>query len=175
MTVAMHSGREDHPVAAPRGIDGLYQAHIRNAVRLAYLMTGDVATAQDIAQDAFLRAASRLGAMRAPDRFGGYLRQTVVREVLMRRRSEGRERKRMEGNARLDRAEDCFASVEQHLDLVAGLSQLPARQRAVIVLRYWQDLPESEIARVLRCRPGTVKSSLSRALATLREQGDSHV
>jgi RNA polymerase sigma-70 factor (sigma-E family) len=172
MTVTVHTGGEDQPVAALGGIDDLYEAHIRDAVRLAYLMTGDLATAQDLAQDAFLRAASRIGAMRATERFGGYLRQTVVREVLMRRRSEGRERKRMEGNAQLDRAADGFASAEQHLDLVAALSRLPARQRAVIVLRYWQDLPESEIARVLRCRPGTVKSSLSRGLATLRQQGD---
>ena len=56
------------------------------------------------------------------------------------------------------------------LVLAEALDRLPVRQRAALVLRYWHDLPEREIARVLGCAPGTVKSLLSRALATLREE-----
>lgn len=171
MTLAVDPARKGEPVAAGGGVDGLYKAHIADAVRLAYLITGDSARAEDVAHDAFLRAAGRLGAIRHPDRVGAYLRTTVVRQVLMDRRSDSRERARGERTARAERVDDSTAAAIEHLDLVAALKRLPVRQRAVIVLRYWQDMTEADIARVLRCRPGTVKSALSRGLAALRAQG----
>ena len=149
----------------------LYRRHIGDAVRLGVLLTGDPSTGQDAAHEAFLRAAGRVGALRHPERFGGYLRTAVVRQVLMERRSLGRERSRQSRVAPPERVDDGgMLRVGQRVDLLAALSTLPARQRAAVVLRFFDDLPEAEIARVLRCRPGTVKSLVSRGLAALREE-----
>lgn len=160
------------PLTADDGDTGaLYRTHIPAAVRLAYLLTGDAAAAHDVAHDAFLKVAGRLRTMRDPERFAGYLRRTVVRTVLMHRRSAERSQARAERNVRLDTADggDPAASVADRVDVVTALGTLPPRQQAVLVLRFWLDLPEAEIARVIGCRPGTVKSTLSRGLDALRE------
>jgi RNA polymerase sigma-70 factor (sigma-E family) len=149
----------------------LYRAHIPAAVRLAYLLTNDPATAQDVAHDAFLKAAGRVRTMRDPERFAAYLRRTVVRTVLMQRRSAERSQARAERVVRLGTVDhgDPALSAADRVDVVAALAALPPRQQAVLVLRYWLDLPEAEIARMIGCRPGTVKSTLSRGLDALRE------
>jgi RNA polymerase sigma-70 factor (sigma-E family) len=153
------------------GTTALYRAHVPAAVRLAYLLTGDAASAQDVAHDAFLKAAGRVRTLRDPERFAGYLRRTVVRTVLMHRRSAERSRARAERDVRLGGVVDGdpSTSTAARLDVVAALATLPPRQQAALVLRYWLDLPEAEIARVIGCRPGTVKSTLSRGLDALRE------
>jgi RNA polymerase sigma-70 factor (sigma-E family) len=153
-------------------VEELYRCHVPDAVRLAYLLTGDHAAAQDIAQDAFLSAAPRFRLLRDPARFRAYLRRAVVRSVLMRRRSEEREWARIDRSrsGAPDHTSAAHAGVAERLVLADALDRLPVRQRAALVLRYWHDLPEREIARVLGCAPGTVKSLLSRALATLREE-----
>jgi RNA polymerase sigma-70 factor (sigma-E family) len=153
------------------GTARLYERHVPAAVRLAYLLTGDAATAQDVAHDAFLKAAARFHLMRDPELFGAYLRRTVVRTVLMRRRSAEREQARAERAVRQSPADlgDPAAESSDHVDLVAALRTLPARQQAVLVLRFWLDLPEAEIARAVGCRPGTVKSTLARGLDALRK------
>jgi RNA polymerase sigma-70 factor (sigma-E family) len=162
----------EHRVSERRDIDELYRRHAPDAVRLAYLLTGDRAEAQDVAQDAFLAAAAKFRTLRDPSRFRAYLRRTVVRSVLMRRRSSDRESARIDRSrsGAPDRAAPAHAGVADRLDLADALDRLPARQRAALVLRYWHDLPEREIARALGCAQGTVKSLLSRALATLREE-----
>lgn len=154
-----------------RTTTALYRAHVPAAVRLAALLTGDAASAQDVAQDAFLKAATRLRHLDDPDRFAAYLRRTVVRTVLMGNRSAARERGRNERVAqhRTTGAVDPAAAASTSADLVAALRSLPPSQRAALVLRYWLDLPEAEIAQALRCRPGTVKSTLSRGLDALRK------
>lgn len=151
--------------------DALYREHYPAAVRLAYLLTGDASAAEDIAQEAFLSAAPRVFGLSTPDAFRSYLRRTVVRRVLMRARSADREASRWERAAAdpNDARDDVMAAATARLDLVAALRRLPARQRTALVLRYWADLPESEIALEMRCRRGTVKSTLSRALDTLRK------
>ena len=149
----------------------LYRAHLPAAIRLAYLLTNDAALAEDIAHDAFLKAASRLRLMHDRERFSAYLRRTVVRTVLMRHRSAERERARAEMVAHQEPgcAGDPATATTAHLDLVAALQTLPPHQQAALVLRYWVDLPESDIARAMGCRPGTVKSTLSRGLEALRK------
>jgi RNA polymerase sigma-70 factor (sigma-E family) len=146
----------------------LYRHHVPAAIRLAFLLTGDAAIAQDLAHEAFLRCASKRASMRSPDRFGAYLRRAVVREVAMRRRAADREYGRLDRASRSRPVTDDVQTATDRVDLVAALQRLPARQRTAIVLRYWSDLPEAEIARSLGCRPGTVKSSLARGLAALR-------
>lgn len=154
-----------------QGAARLYRAHVPGAVRLAFLLTDDAASAQDVAHDAFLKAAAKFRLMNDPEHFGAYLRRTVVRTVLMRRRSEEREHSRAERTAghRHTNAADPAVVTSSHVDLVTALRTLPPRQQAALVLRYWLDLPEAEIARAMGCRPGTVKSTLARGLESLRK------
>ena len=151
------------PATADR-VTELYRAHLPGATRLAYLLTGDRAAAEDVAQDAFLAAASRLGALRDEAAFPAYLHRTVVN----RARNRGRRLK-------LERALPAPPAVPYDLPdvatrdaLWAALQRLPHRQRAALVLRFYLDLSEADTALRLGCRPGTVKSAVSRGLAALR-------
>jgi len=152
--------------------DELYREHIGRARRLAYLLTGRVGDADDIAHEAFLRCAGRLGALRSPDRFGAYLHRAVAREVIDTRRSAARRSAREERSdgSRLRTAghDGGQVDVAARVDVVAALRELPEAQRVAVVLRYWAGCSDAEIARTLRCPVGTVKSRLSRALATLK-------
>jgi RNA polymerase sigma-70 factor (sigma-E family) len=145
-------------------ITELYRAHLPGATRLAYLLTGDRAAAEDVAQEAFLRAASRLGALRDEAAFGAYLHRAVVNRVRNRAR-----------RLRLERAHAEPPPVPYDLPdlgtrdrLWTALQRLPHRQRAALVLRFYLDLSEADVAERLGCRPGTVKSATARGLAALR-------
>lgn len=148
----------------------LYAAHADDAVRLAYLLTGDRALAEDLVQDAFVKLAGRLVHLRDPGAFGGYLRTTVVnlsRSTFRRRKVE---RAHLERTARDRLAEAAGPLPEDRDELWKALGRLSGRQRAAIVLRYYEDLSEAQIAEVLQCRAGTVKSLVSRGMEILREQ-----
>lgn len=152
-----------------RGIEQLYARHMPDAVRLAYLLTDDGARAEDVAQDAFLKSAAKLHQLRDADRFGAYLRSAVVRTSISANRSENRQALRAERAARLEPSMSMTS--DSTLDsqyLLELLKRLPHRQRAVVVLRFWLDMSEQEIADTLGCAQGTVKSSMSRALESLR-------
>jgi len=146
----------------------LYRQHGDGAVRLAYLLTGDRALAEDLVQDAFVKMAGRLVHLRDPGAFDAYLRRTVVNLANSYYR-----RKRLE-RAYLRREEWTARSIEVTVDPAArdelwgALGRLTERQRAAIVLRYYEDLSEQQVAEILSCRPGTVKSLVSRGLAALR-------
>jgi RNA polymerase sigma-70 factor (sigma-E family) len=149
----------------------LYLRRADDAARLAYLMTGDRALAEDIAQDAFVRLAGRLAHLRDPGASDAYLRRTVVNlshSHFRRKRVERAYLSRAEGAFELERSSE--PSVEDRDLLWTAMSRLSARQRAAIVLRFYEDLSEGQIADVLRCRPGTVKSLLSRGLQILRNE-----
>ena len=136
--------------------------------RLAYLLTGDRALAEDLVQEAFLRFVGRLHHLRDREAFDAYLRRTIVnlsKDVFRRRAVERsylarRTAELREGHADLD--------VAAYESMRAALLSLPPRQRAAIVLRYSEDLHESEIADMLRCRPATVRSLVARGLEALR-------
>jgi RNA polymerase sigma-70 factor (sigma-E family) len=145
----------------------LFIRHGPAAVRLAYLLTGHRQLAEDLVQDAFVRLAGRFADLRDPAAFEAYLRKTVVNLARMHFR-----RRKVE-QAHLQRQFPPMAptlpDVETYDQLKQALLTLPTRQRAALVLRYYEDLSEHQIAEILRCRPGTVKSLLSRGLATLQE------
>jgi RNA polymerase sigma-70 factor (sigma-E family) len=137
----------------------LYRDANADMVRLAYLLTGSADVAQDVVQDAFVsvhRSWARVSEPRA------YLRRAVVNACTSHHRRAFRERRATASHA--------AATVELGADeLFDVLGELPARQRAAVVLRYWHGLDEREIANALGCRPGTVGSLLHRAIARLRE------
>jgi RNA polymerase sigma-70 factor (sigma-E family) len=143
--------------------DDFYRAAWPGAVRLAYLLTGVPSVAEDMAQDAFGRVHRQWEHVEHPS---AYLRTSVVNGCHSWHRSRRSE------EARLRRALPVDTAVApERVDVVVlrdAVESLPYRQRAVVVLRYYEDLPEAEIARMLGCRPGTVKSLASRALRQLK-------
>jgi RNA polymerase sigma-70 factor (sigma-E family) len=150
----------------------LYLRYADDAVRLAYLLTGDRALAEDLVQDAFVRLAGRLVHLRDPGAFPAYLRKTVVNL------SHSHFRRKKVERAYLERARVAIGmhgrvsdgSLEDRELLWQALGRLSGRQRAAIVLRFYEDLPERQVAEILKCRPGTVKSLVSRGLETLRNE-----
>jgi RNA polymerase sigma-70 factor (sigma-E family) len=146
----------------------LYVRFGPDGLRLAYLLTGDRAVAEDVVQDAFVRVVGRLRHLRDPGAFDTYLRRTIVNLVknLFRRRAV--ERSFVEREAGQRRLEPSEPDVSSYEAMRAALLSLPIRQRAAIVLRYYEDLPEPAIADILRCRPATVRSLVARGLEALR-------
>jgi RNA polymerase sigma-70 factor (sigma-E family) len=148
----------------------LAEIYVRDApggIRLAYLLTGDRALAEDLVHEAFLRFVGRLHFVRDPEAFDGYLRRTIVNlsKNHFRRRAVERSYLARETRAAEERHDPDVATYET---MRSALLTLPIRQRAAIVLRYYEDLPEAEIADLLRCRPATVRSLVARGLETLR-------
>lgn len=146
----------------------VFAAHRTEALRLAYLLCGDRDRAEDLVADAFVKLYRRWcrGGIDNPR---AYLRRTVVNETNSRFRRlalERREASRQRGDDRGERGTD-----EQVADaeaVAAALAALPPRQRSAVVLRYYADLPEREVADLLGVSVGTVKSSVSRALERMR-------
>jgi RNA polymerase sigma-70 factor (sigma-E family) len=159
--------RQIDAVAEDRLAD-LYLRHAPAALRLAYLLTGERAQAEDVVQEAFARLIGRLRHLREPDAFGAYLRRTILNLCTSHYRRRAVERAYLRREAPRGEGETHEPDVAAHESLRAALLTLPERQRAAIVLRYFEDLPEHEIAEALGCRPGTVRSLISRGMTTLR-------
>jgi RNA polymerase sigma-70 factor (sigma-E family) len=145
----------------------VFNAHHRQAVRLAYLMTSDANQAEDIAAEAFAKVYVRWSKGQVRD-VGAYLRRAVANEAnskLRRRYLERREASRRTGDERGVRLLDEDAADRD--EVWAAIRRLPDRQRHAVVLRYYEDLSEAETAEILGCSVGTVKSQVSRGLAKL--------
>lgn len=149
------------PVVVYPTLESIFAAEAGPLVRLASLLTGSPTAAEEIVQDAFVGLISRWQMIESP---GAYLRIAVLNGC----RSHGRRlvvARRHAPKLFVPHGPDGEPDVLQ--DAVA---RLPHRQRSAVVLRYWLDLSEREIALHLGCRPGTVKSLLSRALESLRSE-----
>jgi RNA polymerase sigma factor (sigma-70 family) len=149
----------------------LYAAHAPAAARFAYLLTGDKELAEDITQEAFAKILGRFGDLRSDDAFRSYLRTTVMNLARGHFRKLRIERAWHSG----ERAEVRDAAVrqpdlEQRDDMWSRMSRLPYRQRAALVLRFYEDLSESQAADVLNCSTAAVKSLVARAMETMRAQ-----
>jgi RNA polymerase sigma factor (sigma-70 family) len=127
-------------------------------VRLAFLLTGGDPAAEELVHDAFLAVHRRWDSIDTP---GGYLRTVVVNAC---RSHQRRQAMRQRTPLRV-----VTAATDAPDELTDALRRLPQRQRAAVVLRYYADLPEVEIAALLGCRVPAVKSLLHRALGSLRE------
>lgn len=135
-----------------------YADHYTELVRLATLLSGSVDNAPDLVQDCFVRLHGRWASVREPL---PYMRRSIVHACASHHRHTAVVRRH---------PEPVLRSAELGADeLEDTLAVLPARQRAAVVLRYYGDLPDADIARALRCREGTVRSLVSRALTDLRK------
>lgn len=159
---------------ADEALEELYAAHWRRLVRLAVLLVRDVGTAEEVVQDAFVAVHGRWGRLHDNDKALAYLRQAVVngsRSVLRHRVVVDRHL-RATGPRPLATAPDADAGAldaARRGAVLEALGQLPDRQREVLVLRYYLDLSEAEIAEALGIARGSVKSHASRGAAMLRE------
>jgi RNA polymerase sigma-70 factor (sigma-E family) len=152
--------------------DDFYVALRPRLVRTAYAVSGDLGIAEDAVQTAFAKAYRswrRISRLDSPE---AYVRRMAVNEVLNTRRTAHVRREVVQAEVpdAADAVSDDGALV--HDEMWQAVQSLPPRQRAVLVLRYYEDLSEQQIADVLGCRPGTVKSQASAALATLRTRLD---
>ena len=138
-------------------------------VRLGYGLTGDVQVAEDLAQTAFARAYASWPRVRRAADPDAYVRKIVVNANLNRFRKRRVTEDLTAAVPEVAQAGDTASRHEDRAELVAALLQLPHGQRAVVVLRYWLDMTESEVAAVMGCSVGNVKSQASRALAKLRD------
>jgi len=141
-------------------------ARSRQLTRLAYVLTGDQYAAEDLLQNALIKAAANWGRIHtAPE---AYVRRIMYREQASWLRRRARRRETSVAQVPEPAAGDDAASVEARLALRDALLALPPRRRAVLVLRYLEDLPESQVAEILGCSVGTVRSQSHRAIAQLR-------
>jgi RNA polymerase sigma-70 factor (sigma-E family) len=151
--------------ASDADIERLYRTQRLAMVRLALLLVDDRETAEDVAQDAFAALHPRWQQLHTEDAAIGYLRTCVVngaRSVLRRRRTVRRQPQPREDLLYADGADGHVLLAEEHREVIAAMRHLPARQREVIVLRYWSELTEPQIAATLGISVGSVKSSASR-------------
>jgi RNA polymerase sigma-70 factor (sigma-E family) len=168
------NGTADAPVTgrawdADDAVTQLYSVQYRSLVRLAVLLLRDVGAAEEVVQDAFVAMHGSWRRLRDPDRALAYLRQSVVnrsRSALRHRSVEQRHAPApMPDHAS---AEHSALETLERDTVIRALHQLPRRQREVLVLRYYVDLSEAQIADAIGISRGAVKSHASRGMASLR-------
>ena len=154
---------------AEQAVTVLYSAHYRSLVRLAALLVRDVATAEEVVQDSFVAMHGAWRRLRDNEKALSYLRQSVVN----RSRSVLRHRVVVDRNAPkpapdMPSAEQGALTLLERTAVVTALRSLPPRQREALVLRYYGDLSEAQIASAMGISRGAVKSHTARAIASLR-------
>jgi RNA polymerase sigma-70 factor (sigma-E family) len=154
---------------ADQAVTELYSAHYRSLVRLAALLVRDLGTAEEVVQDAFVAMHGGWHRLRDNEKALAYLRQAVVN----RSRSVLRHRQVVDRNAPkpapdMPSAEHGAIALFERSAVIAALRTLPARQREAVVLRFYADMPEAQIAETMRISRGAVKSHTARAMQALR-------
>jgi RNA polymerase sigma-70 factor (sigma-E family) len=157
-------------VREPQGFRDYVAARSPALMRAAWLLTGNEASAEDLVQTALVRIWSRWAKLERQGSLDAYVRRVLVTTYIngWRRRWRGEVPTDVLPDGPASGA-DAQAAVEQRLLVRKALAELPPRQRAVVVLRYFEDLTEAQAAQALGCSVGTVKSQTARALARLRK------
>jgi RNA polymerase sigma-70 factor (sigma-E family) len=158
----------DYEMDAGQAVAAIYQQHALGMTRLAFIMLGDRQAAEDVVQEAFCGLYRAWNRMSNHSNAVGYLRSSVLNGS----RSVIRRAKRTPRPLAVPAAASAEAAVlagEEQRETLAALRRLPPRQREVLVLRYFADLPEQETAMAMGVSRGTVKSTTSRALAALAQ------
>lgn len=154
---------DDHLVA------DLHRAHYRDLVRLAGLLLHDRGASEEVVQDAFVQLQLRWRTLRDPERAAAWLRSAVLNGARSRiRHLDVRRRHQPTPGRDHESAEDAALAGESRDELVAALRTLPARQREAVVLRYYLDLSEAQMAAAMGISTGSVKTHLHRGVAALR-------
>jgi RNA polymerase sigma-70 factor (sigma-E family) len=169
-------GPPGRPGIVPANRDGagqtvtdLFRDHHLELVRLALVMVADLATAEDVVQDAFERLHRRWAGLRQPESSLAYVRSSVLngcRSVQRRAAVARKHAPRLAEPAYVAGPDETLAAATRG-EMVAALRHLPRRQREVLVLRYYLDLDVGEVASTLRISPGAVRSTTFRGLARL--------
>jgi len=147
--------------------DESIRGHLLAALRLARMLVGDNSAAEDIAAESVARLLAARKRARV-DNDAAYLRRIVVNQVIGRRRRSTTEQRFAHRFASAPSSADAGDQIVGRAALAAALDQLAPRQRAVLVLRYYEDLSEAAVAELLHIPVGTVKSNASRGLEDLR-------
>jgi RNA polymerase sigma-70 factor (sigma-E family) len=135
-------------------------------IRLAYVLTADQDAAEDLLQSALIKAAAHWGRIRTSPE--GYVRRIMYREQAGRLRIRARRPETVMAQVPEQPSQDPPVSLEARLALQDALRALPPGKRAVLALRYLEDLPESQVAEILGCSVGTVRSQTHKAITQLR-------
>jgi RNA polymerase sigma factor (sigma-70 family) len=154
--------------ATSTGLESLYVQHAPSALRFAYFLSGDQETARDLVQDAFVRVAGRFRYLRQPDGFDMYLRRTVVNLNASRLRRLKVERSALAREAAYPVIAVALRDPGVSDELWRAILDLPPRQRAAIVLRFYEDLSEWQAAEILVCSVKALNQLVVRAMKTLR-------
>lgn len=153
-----------------------FEAFVRTTgqplMRTAYVLTWDMGKAEDLVQETYLRLARRWDRARSVEHQLAYARRVLVNLALGGSEKRARQHRELTGDDDFGGLADpsaarAFTAIEDIAEFRAALLQLPSRQRLVLVLRYFDDLPEREVAELLGCSVGTVSSTASRAVAQL--------
>jgi RNA polymerase sigma-70 factor (sigma-E family) len=139
--------------------------------RAALLLTGNANDADDLVQDAMVRVFAKWHRVRDMENCDGYARRVLVNRHLSlgRRLQRLKARQGVLASSASGTEEPRDAALIAHADLQRALMMLGPRQRAVVILRYYLDMPDAQVAEILDCTPSTVRSQALRALATLRQ------
>jgi RNA polymerase sigma-70 factor (sigma-E family) len=165
---AVHDPSAEIAASPARYVTELFQAHHLELVRLAVVMVGDLATAEDVVQDAFEQLHRRWRTLRKQSSALDYARSAVLngsRSVLRRRSVARRHESHITGSRPPD--PDAAVALEQRTVLIDAFRVLPRRQREVLALRYYVDMSVADVAVTLRISEGTVRSTASRGLEAL--------
>ncbi len=152
---------------AARQVTALYQVHALGLVRLAVIMLGDQAAAEDVVQDAFLGLYRQWGGLSDTSHALAYVRSSVLNGCRTVLRRKSRYDRTVFAEPAFESAEAHALAGEEHREVITAIRKLPDRQREALVLRFYLDMDEDEVAEAMRISRGSVKSATSRAIAAL--------
>ncbi|HEV7193162.1 MAG TPA: SigE family RNA polymerase sigma factor [Jatrophihabitantaceae bacterium] len=154
---------------ADQGFAGFVRTNTAALLRTAYLLTGNSSAAEELVQDTLVRLYPKWHRVEAADVQIAYVRRALTNTFLNERRRPSSRELVVDVMPEFVDQRDVMQQVADRDEVWSLLGELPDRQRAALVMRYFHDLPDAEIAEALECRVGTVRSLISRGLATLRE------
>jgi RNA polymerase sigma-70 factor (sigma-E family) len=152
---------------AEAAVAALYRAHAMSLIRLAYVMLDDLPGAEDVVQEAFCGLYRRWDRLKDAGNAMFYVRAAVLNGCRSALRRRAVRRRVLPDQAPAVSAEAAVLSAEEREEVIRAVGRLPHRQREALVLRFYLDLPDDQIARVMGIRPGTVRSATCRALDAL--------
>ena len=159
--------RPETRAGAEAAVTALYQASALSLIRLAYVMLDDLPSAEDVVQEAFYGLYRRWDRLKDPESAMYYVRTSVLNGCRSVRRRRAVRRRGLADEPPAVSAETVVLSGEEREEVIRAVRGLPHRQREALVLRYYSDLSDEQIARVMGIGPSTVRSTMHRALEAL--------